>query len=89
MKNLIIIIPLVFLLNCADYKENSRGGMKCGAGKCGISMASGSDILITKKMNILEQLENNDTRKSCVLDATSTKMLYNCVRDRKTRRLKK
>ena len=61
--------------------------MKCGAGKCGASMANGSAILVKKKMNILNQMKEEDTRRDCVLNAKSTKALYNCVRDPKTGRL--
>ncbi|MDQ7084518.1 MAG: hypothetical protein Q9M36_06130 [Sulfurovum sp.] len=61
--------------------------MKCGPGKCGASMVDGSTVLIKKKMNILNQLEAEDDRRDCVLNAIDTKALYNCVREAKTQRL--
>ncbi len=61
--------------------------MKCGPGKCGASMVDGSAVLVKKKMNILDQLEKDDSRRDCVLKASSTKKLYNCVRVAKTGRL--
>ena len=80
----------LLLTGCTD-KENKKslteGGMKCGAGKCGSSMVDGSTLLVKKKMNILNQLEKKDTRRDCVLNAKSSKVLFNCVRDAKTGRL--
>lgn len=61
--------------------------MKCGPGKCGASMVDGSAVLVKKKMNILNQLKEDDDRRDCVLKATSTKELYNCVRVSETGRL--
>ena len=61
--------------------------MKCGPGKCGASMVDGSAVLVKKKMNILKQLKEDDTRRDCVLGATTTKELYACVREQKSGRL--
>jgi hypothetical protein len=85
-----LIFTLAMISGCSE-KENKKsiteGGMKCGPGKCGASMVDGSAVLIKKKMNILNQLKENDDRRDCVLKATSTKALYNCVRVSKTGRL--
>ena len=87
------LLPLVLALlitGCSDKeKEKSltEGGMKCGAGKCGASMANGSALLVKKKMNILNQLSQDDPRRDCVLKAGTTKTLYACVRDKTTGRL--
>jgi hypothetical protein len=83
-------ITLALLLGCTDQqKEKSltEGGMKCGAGKCGASMVDGSAVLVKKKMNILDQLKEGDNRRDCVLKASSTKILYDCVRVAETGRL--
>lgn len=50
-------------------------------------MVDGSAVLVKKKMNILSQLKENDERRDCVLKASTTKALYNCVRAKKTGRL--
>lgn len=50
-------------------------------------MVNGSVVLVKKKMNILGQLQEDDNRRDCVLKATSTKELYNCVRVFETGRL--
>ena len=84
------VITLVLLTGCDDKEKKkslTEGGMKCGAGKCGSSMVDGSAILIKKKMNIVDQLNKNDTRRDCVLKATTTKALYACVRVTETGRL--
>jgi len=84
------LITLALLTGCND-KEKTKSltetGMKCGAGKCGSSMVDGSAVLVKKKMNIAEQLDKNDTRRDCVLKATTTKALYACVRVTETGRL--
>jgi len=83
-------IALALLSGCTDKEKKqslTEGGMKCGAGKCGASMVDGSAVLIKKKMNILDQLEKNDTRRDCVLKASSSKILYDCVRVSSTGRL--
>ncbi|SFZ98099.1 hypothetical protein MNB_SV-5-1196 [hydrothermal vent metagenome] len=85
----LLTITLIFT-GCTD-KEKSKslteGGMKCGAGKCGSSMVDGSAVLVKKKLNILNQLDKNDSRRDCVLKANSTKVLYDCVRVNDTGRL--
>ncbi len=80
---------LILISGCAGEKKESitEGGMKCGPGKCGASMVDGSAILVKKKMNILDQLRENDDRRECVLSAMTTKELYNCVRVEVTGRI--
>lgn len=91
LKTLCTIIFTITLLSGCNQKEDNEslteGGMKCGPGKCGASMVDGSAVLVKKKMNILKQLKEDDNRRDCVLKATSTKELYNCVRVSKTGRL--
>ena len=91
LKTVIFTLSILALLSgCSDKDKTTsitEGGMKCGPGKCGASMVDGSAVLIKKKMNILGQLEENDSRRDCVLKATSTKNLYNCVRVSETGRL--
>jgi len=84
-----VLFTLVILSGCSGEKKESitEGGMKCGPGKCGASMVDGSAVLVKKKMNILEQLRVDDDRRECVLSATTTKELYNCVRVEETGRL--
>jgi len=83
------LFTLALLSGCSGEKKESitEGGMKCGPGKCGASMVDGSAVLIKKKMNILDQLREEDDRRECVLSATTTKELYNCVRVEETGRL--
>ena len=89
----VICIGIVFvalLAGCSDKEKTksiTEGGMKCGAGKCGASMANGSALLVKKKMNIIDQMDKNDTRRNCVLKAKTTKALYACVRVSETGRL--
>jgi len=81
---------LLFLTACTGEKQKesiTEGGMKCGPGKCGASMVDGSAVLVKKKMNVLKQLKDDDTRRDCVLKASTTKSLYDCVRVEKTGRL--
>ena len=90
MKAYIAIIFISLLIGCTPQESEEsveKGGMKCGAGKCGASMVDGSVLLVKKKMNILNQLEKEDSRRECVLNAISTKILYDCVRDEKSKRL--
>jgi uncharacterized low-complexity protein len=91
LNNTILLAILITLLNsCTQEKQKesiTEGGMKCGPGKCGASMVDGSAVLVKKKMNILNQLREDDTRRECVLNASSTKILYDCVRVEKTGRL--
>ena len=83
------LFTLALLSGCAGEKKESitEGGMKCGPGKCGASMVDGSAVLVKKKMNILNQLREDDDRRECVLSAVTTKELYNCVRVEETGRL--
>ncbi len=83
------LFTLVLLSGCSGEKKESitEGGMKCGPGKCGASMVDGSAVLVKKKMNILDQLRVDDSRRECVLAATTTKELYSCVRVEDTGRL--
>ncbi|HFS85335.1 MAG TPA: hypothetical protein ENK72_01815 [Epsilonproteobacteria bacterium] len=86
----LLVITLLLLGGCGekvDSESLTEGAMKCGPGKCGASMVDGSAVLVKKKMNILGQLSEEDTRRACVLDAVSTKALYECVRDTETGRL--
>jgi hypothetical protein len=85
----LLTITLIFT-GCSNKdktKSLTEGRMKCGAGKCGSGMVDGSTVLVKKKINILDQLAKSDTRRDCVLKATSTKILYNCVRVTETGRL--
>ncbi len=84
-----MLCTLALLSGCAGEKKESitEGGMKCGPGKCGASMVDGSAVLVKKKMNILDQLREDDDRRECVLSAMSTKELYHCVRVEETGRL--
>ncbi len=87
---MITSVALLILSGCSqkDDKESlTEGGMKCGPGKCGASMVDGSAVLVKKKMNILNQLKEDDSRRDCVLKATSSKELYSCVRVLETGRL--
>ena len=83
------LFTLALLSGCSGEKKESitEGGMKCGPGKCGASMVDGSAVLVKKKMNILDQLRVDDTRRECVLSAITTKELYSCVRVSETGRL--
>ena len=87
---LTLIAASLLLSGCSDKekpKSLTEGGMKCGAGKCGSSMANGSALLVKKKMNMLDQMRQDDTRRDCVLKAKTTKVLYDCVRDPETGRM--
>ena len=90
-KTLFILTCTLFTLSsCTDKKEPPKSmssGMKCGAGKCGANAVNGNLILQKKKKNILSQMRSDDTRKTCVQNAKTTKAVYNCVRDKKTDRL--
>ena len=85
-----LLFTTLILSGCTD-KENkeslTEGGMKGGPGKCGASMVDGSAVLVKKKMNILNQLSEDDSRRECVLKAMTTKELYACVRVEETGRL--
>ena len=87
---LILFFTLLLISGCTEKEKKeslTEGGMKCGPGKCGASMVNGSAVLVKKKMNILNQLTEDDNRRDCVLKAMTTKELYACVRVRKTGRL--
>ena len=91
LKTFIILSTLLLTLtSCTGEKQKesiTEGGMKCGPGKCGASMVDGSAVLVKKKMNILNQLKEEDTRRECVLAAKTTKTVYDCVRVEETGRL--
>ena len=92
MRTTLLLTTILVLSGCADRQKQesiTQSGMKCGAGKCGASMMNGSALLVKKKMNILNQLQEDDSRRECVLNATSTKALYDCVRAEDTGRLSK
>lgn len=89
LKTIALLITLI-LSGCTDKEKKesiTEGGMKCGPGKCGASMVDGSAVLVKKKMNILNQLTDDDTRRECVLKSMTTKELYDCVRVEETGRL--
>ena len=82
----------LLLSGCGDAKqakEQAGSGMKCGAGKCGANMFDGKGALAKKKKNILSQMREDDPRKDCVIQAKSTKEVYNCVRSPETGKLTK
>jgi len=84
------LFTMTLITGCSNKEKTkslTEGGMKCGAGKCGASMVDGSAVLVKKKLNILNQIEKDDYRRTCVLEAKTTKALYNCVRDPDTGRL--
>jgi len=86
----VLLFTALLVSGCTDKEKKesqTQGGMKCGPGKCGASMVDGSAVLVKKKMNILKQLAQDDTRRDCVLKATTTKEIYACVRVEKTGRL--
>ena len=91
IKHLLMTLATLALMTaCSGEKQKesiTEGGMKCGPGKCGASMVDGSAVLVKKKMNILEQLKEDDSRRDCVLKANTTKDLYACVRVDATGRL--
>ena len=85
-----LLFSALLVSGCTDKEQKgsiTEGGMKCGPGKCGASMVDGSAVLVKKKMNILNQLEENDSRRECVLKSMTTKDLYACVRVEETGRL--
>ncbi|WP_373031504.1 hypothetical protein [Sulfurovum sp.] len=87
---IILLFTLLLISGCTDKEKKeslTEGGMKCGPGKCGASMVDGSAVLVKKKMNILNQLTDKDSRRECVLKAMTTKELYACVRVEETGRL--
>jgi len=89
-KPFLLLSSLILFSACNGEKQKesiTEGGMKCGPGKCGASMVDGSAVLVKKKMNVLNQLEEKDNRRDCVLNANTSKALYNCVRVEETKRL--
>jgi len=88
---LLVFITLVVLTGCTEKNETKRQGsqknMKCGAGKCGANMVEGNSALVIKKQNILSQMQEKDSRKECVIQAETTKAVYDCVRDPSTGKL--
>ena len=92
---LLLSLTALLTVGCNDRNTETEdpqtslteSGMKCGAGKCGASMVDGNTIVAKKKKNMLSQMRENDPRKACVLNANTTKALYNCVRNPKSKRL--
>ena len=88
---LLSILLIISFSACSDSKKELKGsassGMKCGAGKCGANMFDGKGALAKKKKNILSQMRENDSRKECVINAKTTKEVYNCVRSPQTQRM--
>lgn len=83
-----IAFVVLSLVGCGEkQEERSVSGMKCGAGKCGANMFDGNAALAKKKRNILSQMRDDDSRKTCVLEAKTTKVLYACIRDPKSNKL--
>ena len=91
LKSLLLsTLILVAFSGCNEKKEPPKtvgSGMKCGAGKCGANMFDGNSALSKKKKNILSQMRDDDSRKDCVIAASTTKEVYNCVRDKKTQKM--
>ncbi len=75
--------------NSTKESNPAAGGMKCGAGKCGANMFDGNAALVKKKKNVTSQMREDDPRRDCVANASSTKAVYDCVRDSKTGMLTK
>ncbi len=87
---IMIMLLLVCFSGCDEKKQTESSipsGMKCGAGKCGANMFEGSVALVKKKHNILSQMREDDSRRSCVQQALTTKAVYACVRDKMTGKL--
>jgi len=98
MKRLLTLITILLLLlttgcNNRDNSEKesspAAGGMKCGAGKCGANMFDGNAALVKKKKNVTNQMRDDDPRRDCVATASTTKEVYDCVRDPKTGKMSK
>ncbi|WP_345976767.1 hypothetical protein [Sulfurimonas sp. HSL3-7] len=93
MKSLLLLSLLAAGLGCSERDDRSKNSaaagsiMKCGAGKCGANMPEGNSALAKKRMNILSQMREEDSRRDCVTKAQNTKALYDCVRDPETGRL--
>jgi len=92
MYKILFLSSLLLLTfsGCNEKKEPPKSvasGMKCGAGKCGANMFDGNSALAKKKKNMLSQMRDNDSRKDCVIAASSTKEAYDCVRDKETQKM--
>ena len=98
MKLLLTFITtlLLVLSSGCNNRDNSEkesnpatGGMKCGAGKCGANMFDGNAALVKKKKNVTIQMREDDPRRDCVANASTTKEVYDCVRDPETGKMSK
>jgi len=91
LKFILFISLLLFISACSEEKKSPKGSasssMKCGAGKCGANMFDGKGALAKKKKNILGQMRESDPRKECVINAKTTKEVYNCVRSPETNKM--
>jgi hypothetical protein len=87
---IIVLVSLLFVFSGCEKKDDKKSvaaGMKCGAGKCGANMFDGNSALDKKKKNILSQMREDDSRKTCVINAKTTKELYDCVREKEGKKL--
>jgi len=85
-----VLVSLLFVFSGCEKKDDKKSvsaGMKCGAGKCGANMFDGNSALDKKKKNILSQMREDDSRKTCVINAKTTKDLYDCVREKDGKKL--
>ena len=97
MKSTLVLFFLLGVnLGCSSDRDDrpkqgttAGNGMKCGAGKCGANMFDSNAALSKKKANIVKQMQEGDPRRDCVINATTTKEVYNCVRDPETGKLSK
>ena len=98
MKLLLTFITTLLLVlstGCNNRDDSAKdsnpaaGGMKCGAGKCGANMFDGNAALVKKKKNVTIQMRDGDLRRDCVAKASTTKEVYDCVRDPKTGKMSK
>ena len=91
----IITLLLVLSTGCNNRDDSAKdsspaaGGMKCGAGKCGANMFDGNAALVKKKKNVTIQMRDDDPRRDCVASASTTKEVYDCVRDPETGKMSK
>jgi hypothetical protein len=89
-KTMLASLIILGISGCMNQQDEIKSsGMKCGAGKCGANMFDGNSALEKKKKNILNQMDSEDTRKACVIDAPTSKEIYNCVRDSESGKLTK
>jgi len=87
-STLLVLLTLFVLSGCSErQEENKASGMKCGSGKCGANMFDGNSALAKKKKNILSQMREDDPRKECVIAAKTTKTVYDCVRNPKSKKM--